>query len=93
MIGHARPLLVWWVREGRGQFRDDWNCRAGRRCGIAGRDGLVSLCVQEDEADIQQRTGAPSGSFTAGAARLLRGQALEDQGILGRNEIAERHLV
>jgi hypothetical protein len=24
MIGHARPLLVWWVREDRGQFRDDW---------------------------------------------------------------------
>jgi hypothetical protein len=29
MIGYAWPLLVWWVREVRGQFRDDWNCRAG----------------------------------------------------------------
>jgi hypothetical protein len=29
MIGHARPLLVWWVQEVRGQFRYDWNCRAG----------------------------------------------------------------
>ncbi len=24
MIGHARLLLVWWVQEVRGQFRDDW---------------------------------------------------------------------
>src|SRR5260370_18508468 len=58
-----------------------------------GRTSLVSLCVQEDEASIQHRTGAPSSSITAGSASLLRGQVLEDQGILGRNEIAERHLV
>jgi len=24
MLGDARPLLVWWVTEVRGQFRDDW---------------------------------------------------------------------
>ena len=24
MLGEARPLLVWWVREIRGEFRDDW---------------------------------------------------------------------
>src|SRR5260370_5879877 len=58
-----------------------------------GRTSLVSLCVQEDEASIQHRTGAPSSSITAGSASLLRGQVLEDQGILGRKEIAERHLV
>ena len=49
--------------------------------------------MQEDEANIQDRTGAPSRSITAGAASLLRGQVLKDQGILGRNEIAESHFV
>ena len=29
MIGYARPLLVWWVQEVRGQFYDTGNCRAG----------------------------------------------------------------
>src|SRR5260370_4686088 len=58
-----------------------------------GRTSLVSLCVQEDEASIQHRTGAPSSGITAVSASLLRGQVLEDQGILGCNEIAERHLV
>jgi integrase len=24
MLGDARPLLVWWVQEVRGEFRDDW---------------------------------------------------------------------
>jgi integrase len=24
MLGEARPLLVWWVQEVRGEFRDDW---------------------------------------------------------------------
>jgi hypothetical protein len=24
MIGYTRPLVVWWVQEVRGQFRDDW---------------------------------------------------------------------
>jgi integrase len=24
MLGDARPLLVWWVQDIRGQFRDDW---------------------------------------------------------------------
>jgi hypothetical protein len=24
MLGDARPLLVWWVTEVRGQFADDW---------------------------------------------------------------------
>jgi integrase len=24
MLGEARPLLVWWVEEVRGEFRDDW---------------------------------------------------------------------
>jgi site-specific recombinase XerD len=24
MLGDARPLLIWWVTEVRGQFRDDW---------------------------------------------------------------------
>src|SRR6516164_6310856 len=36
---------------------------------------------------------APSRCTSAGPASLLRGQALEDQRILGRNEFAERHLV
>src|SRR5262245_59939341 len=51
------------------------------------------VLVPEDEANIEHRTGAPSSSMTAGSASLLRGQVLEDQGILGRNEVAERHLV
>jgi integrase len=25
MLGDARPLLIWWVREVRGEFRDDWD--------------------------------------------------------------------
>jgi hypothetical protein len=29
VVGHARPLLVWWVREVGGQFGNDWECRAG----------------------------------------------------------------
>ena len=37
--------------------------------------------MQEDEANIQQRMGAPSSSVTPGAASLLRGQVLKDQGI------------
>jgi integrase/recombinase XerC len=24
MIGDARPLLIWWIEEVRGEFRDDW---------------------------------------------------------------------
>jgi hypothetical protein len=24
MIGYARPLLVWWVQEVHGRFRDVW---------------------------------------------------------------------
>jgi site-specific recombinase XerD len=24
MLGDARPLLIWWVQDVRGQFRDDW---------------------------------------------------------------------
>ena len=60
---------------------------------MTGPVGLASLCVQEDEANIQHRAGAPSRSITAGAASLLRGQVLKDEGILGRNEVAERHLV
>src|SRR5262245_7606530 len=51
------------------------------------------VLVPEDEANIEYRTGAPCSSMTAGPASLLRGQVLEDQGILGRNEVAERHLV
>ncbi len=31
MIGYARPLLVWWVQEVRGQFRDDWELPRRRR--------------------------------------------------------------
>src|ERR1700730_10471746 len=84
-----------------GSRRNGMFC-AARLCGSrllsaapagTGPDGLVSLRAQEDEASVQHRTGAPSGSITAGSASLLRGQVLEDQGILGRNEIAERHLV
>src|SRR5215831_5031503 len=44
-------------------------------------------------ANLQHRTGAPSNRIHAGAALLLRGQGLKDQGILGGNEIAERYLV
>src|SRR6266516_3264762 len=70
------------------------NCRAGDAgAGLTGSDGLVSLCVQKDEASIQHRTEASSSSIAAGSASLLRGEVLEDQGILGGNEIAERHLV
>jgi hypothetical protein len=29
VICYARPLLVWRVQDVRGQFRDDWYCRAG----------------------------------------------------------------
>src|SRR5258708_38886670 len=60
---------------------------------ITGPDGLVVLCVQEDEASIQHRAGAPSSSITTGSPSLLRRKVLKDQGILGRYEIAERHLV
>jgi hypothetical protein len=42
MIGYAWPLLVWWVREVRGQFRDDWELPPATPCGIAGRVGPVS---------------------------------------------------
>src|SRR5690242_11309804 len=38
-------------------------------------------------------TGGSSGGVAAGSPSLLRGEVLEDQGILGRYEIAERHLV
>src|SRR5215469_12225475 len=69
------------------------NCRVGHADGITGLAGLVFVCVQEDKASMQHRTGAPFSSITAGSGSLLRGQALEDQGILVRNEIAERHLV
>ena len=31
MIGYARPLLVWWVQEVRGQFCDDWELPRRRR--------------------------------------------------------------
>ena len=24
MLGDARPLLIWWVQDVRGQFADDW---------------------------------------------------------------------
>src|SRR5215472_1532766 len=66
--------------------------RRRRRAGSA--DLLASsACAREDEANIRHRTGAPSRRLTAGAASLLRGQVLKDQGILGRDEIAERHLV
>ena len=50
-------------------------------------------CVQEGEASIQHPPGARSSSVTTGFLSLLRRQVLKDQGILGRYEIAERHLV
>ena len=31
MTGYARLLLVWWVQEVRGQFRDDWELPRRRR--------------------------------------------------------------
>src|SRR5215472_3668830 len=43
--------------------------------------------------NIQHRAAAPSSSITTGFPLLLRRQVLEDEGILGRDEIAERHLV
>src|SRR5215472_5346566 len=66
-----------------------------RRLRRAGSADLLasSACAREDEANIRHRTGAPSRRLTAGAASLLRGQVLKDQGILDRDEIAERHLV
>src|SRR5215475_5657110 len=54
---------------------------------------MSGVLVPEDEANIEHRPGAPSSSMTAGSASLLRGQVLQDQGILARNEVAERHLV
>jgi integrase/recombinase XerD len=32
MLGDARPLLIWWVREVRGEFRDDWELPPGLSC-------------------------------------------------------------
>src|SRR5215471_14542432 len=49
--------------------------------------------MQENEAGIQHRAGAPSGSIAAGSASLLRRRVLQDEGILRRDEVAERHLV
>src|SRR5215472_4016930 len=69
------------------------NCRVGHADGITGLAGLVFVCGQEDEDSMQHRAGAPFSSITAGSGSLLRGQVLQDQGILVRYEIAERHLV
>src|SRR5215470_7209176 len=54
---------------------------------------MSGVLVREDEANIERRPGALSSSMTAGSVSLLRGQVLQDQGILGRDEVAERHLV
>src|SRR5215471_853832 len=62
-------------------------------CGITEPVGLVSVCGQGDEANIRRRTGAPSSGIAAGSGSLLRGEVLQDQGIFGRDEVAERNLV
>ena len=69
------------------------NCRASDAVGVAGPDGLVSPCVQEDEANIQHRMGSTLRQRCPWCRMVTAGQGLKDQGILGRNEIAERHLV
>jgi hypothetical protein len=33
MSGYAQPLLVWWVQEVHGKFRDDWELPRRRRRG------------------------------------------------------------
>jgi len=92
-VGVAAGLVAW-RRVSRGSCKPFLHhVTKGRPCGITGPDGLVFLCVQEDEANIQHRTGAPSSGVTTGSPWLLRRQVLKDQGILGRYEIAERHLV
>src|SRR5215471_13547631 len=48
---------------------------------------------KEDGARIQHRTGAPSGSVTIVPPSLLGRQVLEHQGILGRQQVAEPHMV
>jgi hypothetical protein len=71
VIGCARPLLVWWVQEVCGRCRGDWELPRPRLwCGITGPVGLVSLCVQEEEANFhrERQTGAPSSSVAAASA-------------------------
>src|SRR5262249_10118748 len=92
MSGHARRCWCGACRRSAASSAMAGNCRAGdavRDCWTC----WPRLPVQEDEANIQHRMAAPSSSITAGAASLLRGQVLQDQGILGGNEVAERHHV
>src|SRR5215469_2329919 len=83
------PGRCWCGGRGRSAagFRDDWDLPRG----IIGPGGLVS-CGWGTRGQDSAQDGPPSG-ITAVRASLLRGQVLEDQGVLGRDEIAERHLV
>jgi integrase len=58
MLGDARALLVWWVREARGEFRDDWRLpRAplfpSERGGPIGGDSFAMALRQAAERHLQ----------------------------------------
>src|SRR5215472_11713770 len=75
-------------------FRDDGELpRRRRRAGSLDLVASSPCACRKTRPTFSTVREAPSSSITAGSASLLRVQVLEDQGILGRNEIAERDLV